>query len=103
MLYVLTVPAQTGVLPEIVPGCAGMTITVTLFVLSGPDPHRLFAYTDIVPPDVPAVAFIEVVVELPVHPAGNVHVYDVAPVTAGMLYVFVVPEHTGVFPEIVPG
>jgi hypothetical protein len=48
-------------------------------------PQELFAVTDIVPPLAPAVAVIEVVVDDPLHPEGNVQVYDVAPDTASIL------------------
>ena len=37
-------------------------------------PHELVAVTDISPLFAPTVAVIEVEVELPVHPVGNVHV-----------------------------
>jgi hypothetical protein len=37
-------------------------------------PQLLFPFTEIVPPAVPAVALIVLVVEVPVHPDGNVHV-----------------------------
>jgi hypothetical protein len=62
------------VAPVIVPGCAGSAVTVTLKVLAVPEPHELFAVTDIVPPVAPGVADIDVVVEVPLHPDGNVHV-----------------------------
>jgi len=44
-------------------------------------PHEFVAVTEIVPPSVPAVAFIELVVELPLQPDGKVQVYEVAPDT----------------------
>ena len=44
-----------------------------------PEPHELFAVTEIVPPFAPGVAVIDVEAELPLHPDGNVQVYDVAP------------------------
>ena len=50
-------------------------------------PHELVAVTDISPLFAPTVAMIEVDVELPVHPVGNVHVYEVAPATGEILYV----------------
>ena len=37
------------------------------------------------------VADMLTVVDVPVQPPGNVHVYDVAPATAETLYVFAVP------------
>ena len=69
-------------LPEIVPGVPGMEFTATAKVCALEDPHELFAVTVIFPPVAPAVVFIEFVVEVPLHPAGNVHVYEVAPATA---------------------
>ena len=65
----------------IFPGVAGMAFVLTVSVRVVPLPQLLFAFTEIIPPEVPAVAFIELVVELPVHPEGNVQVYDVAPDT----------------------
>lgn len=67
------------------PGCAGTVATVTLKVLAALVPQVLDAVTEILPPVVPAVAVIEVEVELPVHPAGKVQLYDVAPDTGAML------------------
>jgi hypothetical protein len=55
------------------PGCAGDAVTVTAKDLAEPEPHELFAATDIFPLE-PAVAVMDVVVELPLHPAGKVHV-----------------------------
>jgi hypothetical protein len=52
----------------------GVPVTVTDNVLVVLDPQALFALTEIVPPTVPAVVFMEVVVEVPDHPEGNVHV-----------------------------
>jgi len=61
--------------PEIVPGCAGtLADTVTASDCDGPLPQALFAVTDIEPLLVLAVAEIEFVVEVPVHPEGSVHV-----------------------------
>jgi hypothetical protein len=51
----------------------------------------------------PGIPVIEVDVELPLQPDGNVQVYDVAFGTSAILYVCSVPWHTGVFPVIVPG
>jgi hypothetical protein len=59
--------------PDIVPGWAGVDETVTERVLAVPEPHELFAVTEIFPLE-PAVAVMDVVVELPLHPAGKVHV-----------------------------
>ena len=49
------------------------------------EPQELFAVTEIVPPLDPTVAVIEVLVDDPLQPDGNAHVYDVAPDTAPML------------------
>ena len=56
-----------------------------LNVRGAPEPHELFAKTEIVPPFAPTVAVIEADAELPLHPDGNVHVYDAAPVTSSIL------------------
>ena len=50
--------------PEIVTG----SVCATLL------PQVLLAVTEIVPPLLPAVVMIDVVVEVPVHPDGKVHV-----------------------------
>jgi hypothetical protein len=47
--------------------------------------QELLDLTEIVPPLEPGVAVIDVDVELPLHPDGNVHVYEVAPGTAEIL------------------
>ena len=69
----------------IVPGCPGSAVTVTPKVLTTLEPHELFAVTETLPLLAPAVVVIDVVVEVPLHPEGNVHVYEVAPVTADIL------------------
>jgi len=56
------------------PGCAGVGVTDTLKVRAALDPHELLAVTETVPPIEPALAVMEFVVELPVHPEGSVHV-----------------------------
>jgi hypothetical protein len=50
-----------------------------------------------------ATAAIDVEVEEPVQPLGNVHVYELAPLTDEMEYVLEELRQTEVFPEIVPG
>ena len=57
----------------------------TFTALGALEPQELFAVTDIVPPLDPAVVVIDVLVDDPLHPDGNVQVYDVAPVTADIL------------------
>jgi hypothetical protein len=49
------------------------------------DPQVLLAVTEIVPPLEPGIAVIDVDVELPLHPDGSVHVYEVALVTDGIV------------------
>ena len=62
-------------LPLMTPGCAGAAAVIeTIKVLVVPLPQELFAFTDIVPPVVPDVVLIELVVEVPVQPDGNVQV-----------------------------
>lgn len=46
----------------------------TVNVLAVLLPQPLFAFTEMVPPVVPAVTVIELVVDVPVQPEGNVHV-----------------------------
>ena len=58
------------------------------------DPQALLAVTDTEPLAVPAVRVLEVVVLDPLHPAPLTdHVYEVAPGTAGIVYVAALPEH----------
>ena len=66
-------------------------------------PHVLLAVTEIVPAEAPVVVEMLVEVEVPDHPEGKVHVYEVAPDTAAMLYVSLVPLHTEVLPLIAEG
>jgi hypothetical protein len=72
-------------LPVIGPGCGNIFDTNKLNVLAVPEPQALFAMTEILPPVAPTVTVIETEVEVPVHPEGRAHVYEVAPVTAEML------------------
>ena len=51
----------------------------------------------------PAVTVMLFDVELPLHPEGNVQLYDVAPETDDMEYVCDEPEQTLALPLIVPG
>ena len=66
-------------------GEVGVGFAETLNIRMMPEPHALFAATEIFPLPAPAVAVIDVVAELPLHPEGKVHVYEAAPVTADML------------------
>ena len=63
----------------------GFEEIATLSVLGVPEPQELFAVTEIVPPAAPAVAVIDAEVELPLHPDGNIQVYELAPVTGEIL------------------
>ena len=56
------------------PGCEGTGVTVTLIHLWVLEPQALFAVTQICPLLALAVAVMEFVVELPVHPVGSVQV-----------------------------
>lgn len=60
--------------PVIVPGVAGMGVTVTANVLAGDDPQALFAVTVIFPLVALAVAVMELVLEVPVQPPGSTQV-----------------------------
>ena len=60
--------------PDIAPGEEGMELIFTAREFVEDDPQKLFALTVIFPPAVPAEAEIEVVVEEPDQPEGNVHV-----------------------------
>ena len=59
-----------------------MVFTVTVNVCAALLPHELLAVTVIFPLVELAVVLIELVVELPDQPEGNVQVYDEAPLTA---------------------
>jgi hypothetical protein len=67
-------PKQTVGPPKIVPGVAGAVFTVIARVEEAEDPHELFAVTLILPLVALAVVVIELVVDVPVQPPGNVHV-----------------------------
>lgn len=88
--------------PVIAPGVGGgepSEIVNTLGVLL---PHALFAVTEMLPAEVPAISVIDVVVLVPVQPGAD-HVYDVAPDTDAIEYVFVSPGQYVAEPVIVPG
>ena len=94
-----------AVFPPIAPGCGGSEplLTVTLNNFAADEPQVFLAETDIEPLVELAVALMELVVEEPIHPLGRPHVYDVAPVTGSMVYVFELPEQTVVLPLMAPG
>ena len=64
-------PWQTGVEPVITPGWTGVGVTATLSELAVLVPHELVAVAEMDPPVAPAVAVIDVDVELPLHPDGK--------------------------------
>jgi hypothetical protein len=67
-------------------------------------PHEFCAATETVPPAVSTVIVIDGVVEVPVHPLGKVHTYELAPTTAGTDSVCVEPgQIIVVAPVIAPG
>jgi hypothetical protein len=76
---------------------AGAEAIGAVKVYAGPGPQALLAVTDTDPATEPAVN-VPVVVELvPLHPVPlTVHVYDVAPDTAGILYIAVALGHGAV-------
>ena len=55
-------------------GCAGAVMMFSANVCAVPVPQLLFAATEIVPPVVVAVVLIVLVVDVPLHPEGNVQV-----------------------------
>lgn len=57
-----------------VSGFGRLVLMVTFSVFGGVEPHVLFAVTETAPPVVPDVARMELVVEVPVHPGGNIQV-----------------------------
>ena len=67
------------------------------------EPQVLFAVTVIFPLAEPAVALIELEVDVPDHPDGNVHVYEVAPLTGVIEYVLITLSQVVVLPAMLPG
>ena len=56
------------------PGVVGNEeLIVTLSVRAALCPHPFTAFTLMLPPEVPAVTFIELPVDDPDHPDGNIH------------------------------
>ena len=70
----LELPEQVVVLPVIALGVDGMPFTVTAKICAVEAPQALLAVTETFPLVALAVAVIEVVVDVPVQPPGNVHV-----------------------------
>ena len=54
-------------------------------VREAPEPHELFATTEILPLVAPTVAVIDAEFELPLQPDGKVQIYEVAPETGDTL------------------
>ena len=75
MLYVFELPEQMVAVPPIAPGVAGVAVLTVMACDDADDvPQPLLAVTVILPAVELAVAVIEVVVDVPVQPLGNVHV-----------------------------
>lgn len=70
--YVLLVPAQITVLPVMPVGMAGVVATVTAKVWGAEAPQELIADTVMLPLVADEVADIEIVLEVPDQPPGNV-------------------------------
>lgn len=100
-MFALALQTEAG--PAIVPGIAGAEPKLTANVWADELPHALFAVTVTLPPPVPAVAFILLVVELPLQVLGSVQVYDVAPLTDATENVSTPPVHASPAWAIVPG
>ena len=96
-------PSQIVVVPEIVPGTAGIVFTVTTKVCTDEEPQALFAFTEIVPLVGSAVVEIELVVEVPLQPDGSVHVYELAEGSFVTEYILLLPEQIVVDPKMIPG
>ena len=60
--------------PAIADGCAGAEFTVTATDCGVLLPQPLLAVTIMVPLLVPAVVLMVLLVDVPLHPAGNAHV-----------------------------
>jgi hypothetical protein len=101
----------TGVPVQIVVGVFGSMLTagatlgfeVTRSVLAAEDPHTFCATTLTVPPVAPAVALMLKVDDVPLHPAGSVQVYAVAPATGCTLKTRATPEQLAAVPVMGPG
>ncbi len=85
-------PEQSVVFPVIAPGVEGPPPAVTAKICADEEQSALFAVTEMLPGIKLAVALSEFVVDVPVHPEGNDQVYEVAPPTAEILYVYEFPE-----------
>ena len=72
--YVLEVPEQMVTVPLIAPGVAGIEFTVMASDEAALVPHPFVADTVMLPLVVLAVVLMLLVVDVPVHPPGNVQV-----------------------------
>jgi hypothetical protein len=82
---------------------AETTEEVRLIVAAELDPQALSAVTEIFPPLASGVTSIEFDVDVPAHPEGSVHVYEVAPATAATENVVNEPLQTTNAPLIAEG
>ena len=95
--------AQPLSTPVIAPNVPGGEASVTASVCGELFPQKLSAVTEILPCPVPSVACMLLVVEVPLHPVGKVHVYEVAPLTAVTEKVLVLLAQTLSGPIIAAG
>jgi hypothetical protein len=96
--------AQTIAVPLIAPGVAGTEVVIfTAKVCAVEFPQVLLAVTDTVPLVELVVAIMLLVADVPVHPPGSDHVYEVAPLTEDTEKVSKPPLQTFVVPLIAPG
>jgi hypothetical protein len=103
ILYILDEPEQTRVLPLIELSAPSVGVTVMERICAEPVPQEFVAVTIKFPLFIFAVVLIIFVPEIPVHPEGVVHVYEVAPVTKVTLYVLEELSQILILPLIVPG
>lgn len=105
MLKVAEAPLHSVAGPVMVLGADGIVTGVTASVDAVPVPHIVVAVTEILPLNAPApgVAFMLLVVDVPLHPAGSVQVYEVAPGTAFTEYVCDPFTHGLAAPLMAPG
>jgi hypothetical protein len=99
-LYICAMPGHTETGPLIDAADPGAAADVTASVLGVDVPQVFIAVTDIVPPAAIGVTKMLFVLLVPTHPAGNVQLYEVAPLTGAVLYVCDTPLHTAVEPLI---
>ena len=66
-------PEQIVVVPLMEPGVAGVAVSTVMACEEAADVHPLLAVTVTLPAVELAIAVIELVVDVPVQPVGNVH------------------------------